>query len=403
MNSAEQRSAWFFLGVLLVALWLLSWLTSDHALDAASAKHPLNPPIQVFLRDLELEEKLEIDVEGIWELRTPNGDFLARGVGMRGWLDYRNGEIWVAGWKSSVAHCVLRSFGDAALTLDTRRYRGQLHLRKIRATKERPDHLELTLELPLEDYVLGVLTGEMSTGPSGTQAAFQAQAIAARTYAIFQLQSGRMVLSSSASDQRFLSVDYETAAAREAVHQTTGLVLKFDGEVTPAFFHADCGGQTSSGSDAQFGTNPTLRGIADLGAAEHLAQTRHWRERIDPERLDYLANRYGLGDHATGLQILQRDPGGRVQTAKIIGPEGGKELAGEELRRQFALPSAMIDLLGVLTDGSLVIEGRGRGHGVGLCQIGAQSMARSGYNFRQILAHYYYQAEAELLTEPIQP
>jgi stage II sporulation protein D (peptidoglycan lytic transglycosylase) len=403
MSATARRSPWAFLGLLLAAMWLLSWFTGDRGLDAATINHPLNPPIRVFLQDLEAGEKLELDLEGIWELRSSSGDFLARGTGMRGWLDFHDNQIWVGGWKSTVNHCVLRSFGDAALTLDTRRYRGQLHIRKVRANQDRPSHLELFLELPLEDYVLGVLTGEMSTSPRDIDAALQAQAIAARTYAVYQLQRGREVLSSTASDQRFLSVDFETEAAREAVRQTSGLVLHYADEWVPAFFHADCGGHTSSGNDAQFSANPTLVGVPDRGAAEHLQQTRHWRERIDPERLDYLAKGYGLGVHATGLQILQRDPGGRVQTAKLIGPEGGKELAGEELRRQLGLPSSMIDLMGVLTDGSLVIEGRGRGHGVGLCQIGAQSMARSGYNFRQILAHYYSKAVAELLTQPIQP
>ncbi len=403
MSRPEPSIRWPLLAIALACLWLVSRLIGPEPLEADTALAPRNSKLEVQLHELADGDKMEIDVIGLWELRSGDGDLLAKGDGMRGWLSYRDGRFTVGGWIATCDHAILHSYGDAALVLDTWRYRGSLHLRKKSRRSGKPAHLEVALELPLEDYVLGVVTGEMATSKEGIDEALQAQAIAARSYAVFQILRGRTQLSSTASDQRFLSVDLETEAARQAVAATTGKILRHEDTYVPAFFHADCGGSTSNGTRSGFGNSLVLQARLEPADAAHSVKPHTWSERLDANKLDAMAVELEIGSYASGLQILERDYGGRVIEAKLTGPEGSHIMPGEELRRRFGLPSAMIDLLGVLRDGSVMIEGRGRGHGIGLCQLGAQDLARGGRTCAEILQHYYPGASIELLTEPIRP
>jgi len=392
-------SPWAVLAVLLAAFTALAVTIRGDGLDAATRIAPRNPMIEVHLRDLDRGEKLALDVLGVWEMRTPNGTRLANGDGLRGWLRFGPEGVTVGGWQMPSDHVVLHAYGDAAIRLDTLTYRGRLHLRRNRAKDAPP--LELTLELPLEDYVLGVLVGEMSSARPGVAEALRAQAVAARTYAVWQLRRGRERLRSTAVDQRFLSVDFETQAARDAVRETTGQILKHANRIVPAYFHADCGGATSPGAQHGFGDHPALHGTRETGPSFHGDDSTFWTRLIEADKLDTLAKRWGVGDWIAGLDVVSADRGGRVQRVRVFGDDSSHELYGEQLRSALRLPSIMVDRFAVLGDGSLRVDGRGRGHGIGLCQIGAVAQARAGREYREILAHYYPGAEVDLLTSPV--
>jgi stage II sporulation protein D (peptidoglycan lytic transglycosylase) len=400
-RNAASDSPWALFAGLIAALALVAFFSRGDGLDAATKLRPRNPLIEVHLRDLDLRDPITIDVDGLWELRTDDGTFLARDTGMRGWLELRPEGLSVAGWKVESNHVVLQTFGDQALALDTYHYRGRLHLRRLRENGE--SCLQLSLELPLEDYVLGVLIGEMSTQVTGVDAALQAQAIAARTYVVYQLRRGREMIRSTVADQRFLSTDFETESARLAVQQTTGLVLKHEGRLVPAYFHADCGGSTSDARLHEFGSSSVLRAVPDVGPAGHLSSTDSWERIVPAEKLDAIAKAWGLGVHALSLDIMQRDEAGRVVRAKFTGEDGSRAVPGDRIRAELGLPSALITLFGVLRDGSLRVEGIGNGHGIGLCQLGALAQARAGRDARAILAHYYPGAQIAVLSDPIQP
>jgi stage II sporulation protein D len=400
-RNAASESPWALFAGLIAALSLLAFFSRGDGLNAATKLRPRNPLIEVHLRDLDPGEAITIDVDGLWELRTSEGTFLARDTGMRGWLELRPEALSIAGWRAESNHVILQSFGDQALALDTYHYRGRLHLRKLRENGK--TRLQLSLELPLEDYVLGVLIGEMSTQVTGVDAALQAQAIAARTYVVYQLRRGRTMIRSTVADQRFLSTDFETEAARQAVQQTTGLVMKHAGRLVSAYFHADCGGSTSDAQLHEFGSSAVLRAVLDVGAAGHLSSTDSWERIVPAEKLDQIAQAWGLGEHARSLDIMQRDEAGRVVRVQFTGEAGARAVPGDRIRAELGLPSALITLLGVLRDGSLRVEGIGNGHGIGLCQLGALAQARAGRDARAILAHYYPGAEIGILSDPVQP
>lgn len=400
-REATTDSPWALLASLIAGLALVAFLSRGDGLEAATKERPRNPMIEVHLRDLPMREPVALDAEGLWELRDADGTYLARDTGMRGWLELRPEALSVAGWLTESTHVVLQAFGDAALAVDTYHYRGKLHLRKKR--KDGESYLQLSLELPLEDYVLGVLIGEMSTQVRGVDAALQAQAIAARTYVIDQLRSGRTMIRSTAEDQRFLSTDFETEAARKAVRDTTGLVLKEGDRLVPAFFHADCGGRTSDGMAHEFGSSEVLRGVPDIGPAAHASRTLRWQRTVPARKLDRIARTHDLGEHATEFQIISRDEAGRMMRARFSGDMATRTFPGDRMRAELGLPSGMITLFGVQRDGSLHVEGVGSGHGIGLCQLGALELARSGRDVHGILAHYYPRAEIAVLTDPVQP
>ena len=400
-REAATDSPWALFASLIAGLALVAFVSRGDGLDAATKERPRNPMIEVHLRDLPMREPVALDAEGLWELRDADGTYLARDTGMRGWLELRPEALSVAGWLTESSHVVLQAFGDAALAVDTYHYRGKLHLRKKR--KDGESFLQLSLELPLEDYVLGVLIGEMSTQVRGIDAALQAQAIAARTYVIYQLRRGRTMIRSTTADQRFLSTDFETEAARKAVRDTTGLVLKEGDRLVPAFFHADCGGRTSDGLAHEFGSSEVLRGVPDVGPAAHASRSSKWQRTVPAKTLDRIARAHDLGEHATEFQIVSRDEAGRMLRASFSGDKATRIFPGDRMRAELGLPSGMITLFGVQRDGSLRVEGVGAGHGIGLCQLGALELARSGRDVRGILAHYYPGAKIAVLTDPVQP
>ena len=124
-----------------------------------------------------------------------------------------------------------------------------------------------------------------------------------------------------------------------------------------------------------------------------------WTVRYTREELSELVRRRSGRDFGivTALEPLKRGPSGRIYSLRIVGTKHtevvGKELAIRRILSGSHLKSSAFTVSREGTD--FVLQGRGWGHGVGLCQIGAAVMAANGYDYRQILAHYYEGAEVE--------
>lgn len=278
----------------------------------------------------------------------------------------------------------------------------------------------------LEDYVAGVVACEVQL-IDAPPALLEAQAIASRSYAIAQLsargsRSLDVRLQDGVRDQvyrgRFVPTrdPASVSAARQldlAMKRSAGQVL-FEGErVLDARFHAACGGRTADGAVIfpETAAFQSLRGVdcgpcaAGLdvelppsGARAVPASMRDlsWHTTLPAERLAALTRRWGLGSKLVRIESVERDGGGRWLALDWVGDAGRKRIAFETLRRE--LPDAGIASSGVLTTWPRVGEpiengcrfaGRGRGHGVGLCQYGARCAAAAGQSAEQILAHYY--------------
>lgn len=285
---------------------------------------------------------------------------------------------------------------------------GRLHTGSVRVLPHPDRGLRVEALLDMEDYVAGVVAAELALW-SAPPAQLEAQAIAARSYALARLdeRAGEPFLWDGVEDQAYRGrFEPDAASAKRglearldsAVQRTRGQVLWAADGVLPARYHARCGGRTST-VEAVFGkpgpghapaSCPTCS--ADLSADSGNA----WEFTATRAELDGLSRRLGVGAPLRSLQPSATDRGGRWLSVQVTGPLGTKRIDANQLRRELGwdrLRSAWIESTwpgsGLPTSGGLAFRGRGHGHGVGLCQVGARGLAERGWTAHQILGHYY--------------
>jgi stage II sporulation protein D len=247
--------------------------------------------------------------------------------------------------------------------------------------------------LDIEKYLYGVVPLESS--PSWPAAALQAQAIVARTYALQKRTLSRAydVLASDA-DQRYGGPAAEHPASSAAVDATHGQTLAYLGGPASVFYSACCGGHSADANELWGHAGiPYLRGVDDPYCTA--APDYRWQRTLPLDRA-----RAALADRLSGspqaAQLDDPDDSGRPRTVTFRG-DGGAALAlsVSEVRRRFGAETIrslwlrQIDFDRTQAVPLVVIEGSGRGHGVGLCQWGARGMALSGAGASAILAHYF--------------
>lgn len=242
------------------------------------------------------------------------------------------------------------------------------------------------VELRLEDYVAGVVAGEMPA--SFPPEALKAQAVAARSYALtrkIEAQAAGRPYDIGAGVLAQVFSKAPSPAARAAAEATTGEVLAVNQEPVEAYFHAICGGRTEGGLAALGRDLPYLRSV-ECGQCDRAPKAR-WTARFTPREL---ARAVGLGGDATALRIATRTATGRADRVEVQAGERKVSLAASDLRQRLGfsrLPSLWFEVR--RERGAFVLDGRGQGHGAGLCQWGAAGFAREGRTYREILEHYY--------------
>jgi stage II sporulation protein D len=246
--------------------------------------------------------------------------------------------------------------------------------------------LQLINVITLEDYLEAVLGGEMPA--SFPVEALKAQAVAARTYALFKkLESVGQPFHMGASvlDQVYGGVRRETARTREAVEATRGQVLTFDLAPLEAYFHASCGGRTESGADALSRNLPYLRSVeCPCGSLP----ASHWSMILPLSE---------LGAGHDGVAVVSRSPTGRARkvrlgTARVVDAVTFRQRLGYGRVKSLAF-EVEVDR----GHRAVKLSGRGFGHGAGLCQWGAKALADQGWDYQRILSHYYVGAELQHL------
>ncbi len=289
-----------------------------------------------------------------------------------------------------------------------RSYRGSLVIRAANTASG----FEVTNVLDLEDYVAGVVAAELVLWNSGLET-MRAQAVAARSYAVCALddRGARRVDPYLVSDTRDMAYAgaFQPKNARErelearllrAIESTRGRVLMEGERVVDARFHAACGGHTADARDispeARFECLRSVDCPACLGKLAGTNASEPWSATFERPQLDALAARFKLGAKLERISPIATDSCGRWLEVELTGSSGTVRVRFEELRRALGadkLPSSAIEATvpraGDKLAGSLRFEGRGRGHGVGLCQNAASDCAKAGWTAERILAHYY--------------
>jgi stage II sporulation protein D len=265
--------------------------------------------------------------------------------------------------------------------------------------KRQNNRLLVVNELDLEEYIKGVVPFEMN--PAWHPEALKVQAIAARTYAVYQMRYGakkEFDILASTKDQVYRGRGGSNAAVVRAVEQTRHLILTYGGIPIFAAYHSTAAGPTEDAMNVWSIDVPYLKGVEcpfDMDSPHY-----QWRTDV---ALPLLERRLREEGFPVGV-IASIDPmsfsrSGRVAQVRILHSEGELLLRGEDLRRVVGytlLASTMFDF--EVTGLRVQFTGRGAGHGVGLCQWGAKELAERGYSAETILQYYYPGTDIRILT-----
>jgi stage II sporulation protein D len=263
--------------------------------------------------------------------------------------------------------------------------------------------LSLTNNTSLEEYVAGVVGAEMPA--SWPLEALKAQAIASRSFALHALlgdaeRGRRTILGSGESFQVYRGLEAEDPRVLEAVRATRGEVLAFRGRLVRTSFHSTCGGRTRNAWEVF--ADPKVdcyRGVecqACAGSRRALWTGQLSAEEVESALAPWLANRGIRLGALSCIEVSERDEGGAVRYLRLSDGRVSFELSGVRFRA--LLLARGIDRVrscayDVVTDsGQFVFGGRGWGHGVGMCQVGAGRLGRT-LSSREILSTYYPSSE----------
>ena len=283
------------------------------------------------------------------------------------------------------------------------RYRGKMKL----IPSPWNEGVVLVNVVPMEEYLRGVVPSESI--PTWKIDALKAQAVAARTYALYHRNGYRASgydVTDDVESQVYKGAGVETKATDEAVRETRGEVITFDGKAIDALFHADGGGYTEYGENVWGISKPYLQGVPE----ELSLQTKKpWTVTLTRDAFSKKLSAFGYGVgkiqniKLSNLQFGKvhyagdRTPAGRVKKLICRGSNGWVSLSGVTMRKIFGLRSAMFDIL--FKGDQLIITGYGYGHGLGLSQWGAEAMAEKHGDgkdyYKEILAHYYQGTKVE--------
>lgn len=237
----------------------------------------------------------------------------------------------------------------------------------------------------LEEYLYSVIGGEMDT--SWPQEALKAQAIAARTYALYERERQRNNPVYDLGDspdrwQIYKGVISESRNTYNPVDATAGKVLTYNNKIILSVFHACSGGHTENVEDVWTSKEPYLRAVEDYD--QNISEC-NWVKTFTPGEIS--ARISGVGN-VKSMTPESFSPFRSVKMLKIIGDRGTKVLQGEEVRTALRLKSTRFSV-SKGANGSFVLQGSGYGHAVGMSQWGAYSLAKRGASYLQILGHYY--------------
>lgn len=243
------------------------------------------------------------------------------------------------------------------------------------------------INLNMTDYLIGVVSSEMPA--SFNLEALKAQSVLARTYALKAKQTERK-LTDTVSTQSYIDIDqmknkwgnsFNTYynKIKNAVENTNGEYLSYNGNYIEALYHSTNNGKTESSLDVFGNYYPYLISVSseyDKNASSYL--------RTINMPIDTISNKLGLNlNNDSVISILSYTDGGNIKEINI----NGNNFSGKKVRELLGLRSTDFDIS--ISDNNANITTRGYGHGVGMSQYGANGMANAGYGYKDILSHYY--------------
>ena len=256
-------------------------------------------------------------------------------------------------------------------------------------------------EVPIDTYLCNVVSAEMPADYE--KEALKAQAIVARTYTIYKIQNKKHENADICDDSSCCQawVSKETRLSRwdedkresnwkkieECVNETKGKIITYEGKPINAFFHANSGGKTEIPVNVWGGTGYPYLQVVETAGEEGYSQYESEVSLTNEELIEKLKTKYSDitidFNNQDDIKILEYTDSGRVKTIKF----GNHNLSGVEARTLLGLKSTNFE---ISRDGDKIkFVVKGYGHGVGMSQTGANSLAKEGKNCFDIINHFY--------------
>ena len=241
------------------------------------------------------------------------------------------------------------------------------------------------LNLTINEYLIGAVAGEMPA--SFNIEALKAQAVVSRTYLLKRIKNNNIIIDYTMQQvykdnnelKNMWKNDFDKyySKIKKAVLDTDKIAIYYNGDYIDALYHSTSNGYTLNSENVWSNAIPYLKSVEnkwDLNASSYLKNTN--------KDIAYVLSLFGIDD-INKIQIVSRDDTNHVKEIKV----GDKIYKGTTFRSLLKLRSTDFDIM--VNDNSVVFITRGFGHGVGMSQYGANGMANEGYNYIDILNHYY--------------
>jgi stage II sporulation protein D len=342
----------------------------------------------------------------------------------RWWKFIKNGNtLSISGKKKRYSEIIIHGDNRKSLLFHGIKYRGKIHLYC------HGKYIYVVNYLPLEEYVMGVVPKEIGTGKKVTMEALKAQAVVARSYAIAMMGKHKnegFDICNKTHCQVYGGKSAETYKSNLAVKKTKGEVLYSDGKVVAPYYHAYCGGWTATPNEAWPGAkySKNFTSVRCDGCQKH---NYYWKKEFSESYFlkKLKKNGYKL-KQIRKIRVLKLSRSRRITALMLFGKGETIIISGQVLRRIFGATSiksttfniklkknsetsnnkgkydsiGRIIRLHSISDiikrrikskdrgTKILIDGKGYGHGVGLCQNGAIYYSKMGYSYKFILKKY---------------
>ncbi|WKZ22130.1 MAG: SpoIID/LytB domain-containing protein [Candidatus Brocadiaceae baterium WH-1] len=341
------------------------------------------PTIHVLLIKNAL--RAEITIHGGYEIIDSVNTVLDQGTALqKSRISVNNRSIVIGNKSYEINRVRIVSLRDGDIKLNDIRYRGE-----IKILRQPNNTFSVVKAVDMESYIAGVVGSEMPS--SWEEDALRAQAIIARTYAINRINVRRGdIYHIEMLDLAYRGMANETAKITRIVQDTKGIVIAYNWNIFPAFFHSTCGGHTED-SKHVFGIDsmPPLRGVV----CNYCNNTKYSSWSVDIRKADIEKRLRESNINTPDISTVNTvDPGrsDRGSSVEIVFANGKKEMSANQFRLLVGPNLLYSTAFTSRSNGNnITFSGKGFGHGVGLCQYGAQGMAKNGFPYTSILKHYY--------------
>lgn len=343
------------------------------------------------------------------------------------YFNLKNGEINLDN-KSLGTNVKILNHQNGTIKVGNETFRGNIDIKITNS-----NNMQVVNDINLEEYLYGVVPVEIS--PSWPQAAIEAQAVAARTYALYSMKNPRSLNYDVERDTRsqvYEGVRFESTATNKAINATKGIIMTYNNQPIDALFHADAGGYTANSEDVWGNKIPYLRAVAEINR-DRSRNGFTWQMSLKRQQIENILRQAGKDvGQLKNVRIISsftdKNHPVRVSSVEFIGTKNNYNIPASKVQSLFGFKTTVFNIKATeppkmiifnnktknnksnsaniqnktkvetvaknnLPD-TFIVQGSGYGHGLGLSQWGAHDMAKAAkiYTpdyYKKILEHYY--------------